>query len=155
MPAKAGIHVLREPQRSKTWMAGTGSAMTGESSTSCPRRRASTSLRQSKTWMAGTGPAMTSVDHGAIGTAIACPRLDQQRIAWLPRGSNRRSTMTATTMPAPAPALKTSSPLYKSLFVQVLVALILGTILGVETPAFAVSLKILSDAFLKLISMIV
>ena len=63
--------------------------------------------------------------------------------------------MTATTMPAPAPALKTSSPLYKSLFVQVLVALILGTILGVATPAFAVSLKILSDAFLKLISMIV
>jgi hypothetical protein len=23
MPANAGIHVLREPQRSKTWMAGT------------------------------------------------------------------------------------------------------------------------------------
>ena len=63
--------------------------------------------------------------------------------------------MTATTVPAPAPALKASSPLYKSLFVQVLVALVLGTILGVATPGFAVSLKILSDAFLKLISMIV
>jgi hypothetical protein len=28
MPANAGIHVFREPQRSKTWMAGTGPAMT-------------------------------------------------------------------------------------------------------------------------------
>src|SRR5580698_2121884 len=46
-------------------------------------------------------------------------------------------------------------PLYQSLFVQVLVALLLGIVLGVEAPDFAVGLKILSDAFLKLISMIV
>src|SRR6201987_2287906 len=46
-------------------------------------------------------------------------------------------------------------PLYQSLFVQVLVALLLGIVLGVATPDFAVGLKILSDAFLKLISMIV
>ena len=46
-------------------------------------------------------------------------------------------------------------PLYTSLFVQVLAALVLGIVLGVATPDFAVSLKILSDAFLKLISMIV
>lgn len=46
-------------------------------------------------------------------------------------------------------------PLYTSLFVQVLAALILGIILGVATPDFATGLKILSDAFLKLISMIV
>ncbi|WP_426408348.1 dicarboxylate/amino acid:cation symporter [Bradyrhizobium ganzhouense] len=46
-------------------------------------------------------------------------------------------------------------PLYTSLFVQVLAALILGIILGVAAPDFAISLKILSDAFLKLISMIV
>jgi aerobic C4-dicarboxylate transport protein len=52
-----------------------------------------------------------------------------------------------------APAERT--PLYKSLFVQVLVALVLGVGLGVATPDFAISLKILSDAFLKLISMIV
>jgi aerobic C4-dicarboxylate transport protein len=43
----------------------------------------------------------------------------------------------------------------KSLFVQVLLGLIFGIILGVLAPGFAVSLKILSDAFLKLISMIV
>lgn len=46
-------------------------------------------------------------------------------------------------------------PLYTSLFVQVLAALVLGVILGMAVPNFAVSLKILSDAFLKLISMIV
>jgi aerobic C4-dicarboxylate transport protein len=46
-------------------------------------------------------------------------------------------------------------PLYTSLFVQVLTALVLGIVLGMAVPDFAVSLKILSDAFLKLISMIV
>jgi len=60
--------------------------------------------------------------------------------------------------PIPADAAATPAkhtPLYKSLFVQVLVALLLGVVLGMATPDFAVSLKILSDAFLKLISMIV
>ncbi len=55
---------------------------------------------------------------------------------------------------AAAPAAE-RKPLYTSLFVQVLAALILGIILGVVAPDFAISLKILSDAFLKLISMIV
>lgn len=58
----------------------------------------------------------------------------------------------STIAAAPAAARK---PLYASLFVQVLAALILGIILGVVAPDFAISLKILSDAFLKLISMIV
>lgn len=58
------------------------------------------------------------------------------------------STITA------APAAE-SKPLYTSLFVQVLAALVLGVILGMAVPDFAISLKILSDAFLKLISMIV
>jgi aerobic C4-dicarboxylate transport protein len=47
------------------------------------------------------------------------------------------------------------SPIYKSLFVQVVVALVLGIVLGMATPTFAVGLKFFSDAFLKLISMIV
>jgi aerobic C4-dicarboxylate transport protein len=46
-------------------------------------------------------------------------------------------------------------PFYTSLFFQVLAGLVLGIVLGIEAPAFAVSLKLLSDAFLKLISMIV
>jgi aerobic C4-dicarboxylate transport protein len=60
------------------------------------------------------------------------------------------ATITTTTTPT-----SERKPLYTSLFVQVLAALVLGIVLGVATPDFAVSLKILSDAFLKLISMIV
>ena len=63
------------------------------------------------------------------------------------------STATVTAETAPAPRAHT--PIYKSLFAQVVFALILGIVLGMATPDFAQSLKILSDAFLKLISMIV
>src|SRR3984957_9968657 len=54
-----------------------------------------------------------------------------------------------------ATVVATRKPLYQSLFVQVVVALLLGIVLGMATPDFAISLKIFSDAFLKLISMIV
>src|SRR3954471_20674506 len=54
-----------------------------------------------------------------------------------------------------SPTVKASAPLYQSLFVQVLVALLLGIVLGMAVPDFAVQLKPLSDGFLKLISMIV
>ncbi|HEX4407453.1 MAG TPA: C4-dicarboxylate transporter DctA [Xanthobacteraceae bacterium] len=47
------------------------------------------------------------------------------------------------------------APIYTSLFAQIVAALVLGIVLGMATPDFAISLKILSDAFLKLISMIV
>src|ERR1700689_1592710 len=53
------------------------------------------------------------------------------------------------------PPVSSRAPLYNSLFVQVVAGLVLGIILGVAAPDFAVSLKILSDAFLKLIQMIV
>jgi aerobic C4-dicarboxylate transport protein len=52
-------------------------------------------------------------------------------------------------------APKPPSPWYASLFLQVVAALVLGIALGMATPQFAVGLKIFSDAFLKLISMIV
>ena len=61
--------------------------------------------------------------------------------------------MTTTTITAPAVTAR--SPIYGSLFFQVLGALALGIILGIASPDFAISLKILSDGFLKLISMIV
>ncbi len=54
-----------------------------------------------------------------------------------------------------APSLSARSPIYNSLFIQVLAALVIGVILGMGVPDFAVSLKILSDGFLKLISMVV
>jgi len=57
------------------------------------------------------------------------------------------------TITTAAPAVQ--KPFYTSLFLQVLAGLVLGVILGTEVPHFAISLKILSDAFLKLISMIV
>jgi aerobic C4-dicarboxylate transport protein len=50
---------------------------------------------------------------------------------------------------------KPPSPWYKSLFLQVIFALVLGVVLGMATPNFAIGLKFFSDAFLKLISMIV
>jgi aerobic C4-dicarboxylate transport protein len=53
------------------------------------------------------------------------------------------------------PIPRKSGRLYKSLFVQVLVALVAGIVIGVMEPTFAVQLKVLSDGFLKLISMIV
>jgi aerobic C4-dicarboxylate transport protein len=59
--------------------------------------------------------------------------------------------MSATSVPAP----EGRSALWKSLFVQVLAALLLGVVFGIATPGFAIELKILSDAFLKLIGMIV
>jgi aerobic C4-dicarboxylate transport protein len=59
------------------------------------------------------------------------------------------ATLAADTAPA------TRSPIYKSLFAQVVFALVLGIVLGMATPEFAQSLKVLSDAFLKLISMVV
>ncbi|MGD0432252.1 MAG: dicarboxylate/amino acid:cation symporter [Acetobacteraceae bacterium] len=58
--------------------------------------------------------------------------------------------MNADTTPAKKP-----SAWYKSLFLQVVAALVLGIVLGMATPGFAIGLKFFSDAFLKLISMIV
>jgi aerobic C4-dicarboxylate transport protein len=55
------------------------------------------------------------------------------------------------TLAAPA----SRRPLYKSLFVQVVAGLVLGVALGMTAPEFAIGLKFFSDAFLKLISMIV
>ncbi len=45
--------------------------------------------------------------------------------------------------------------IYKGLYFQVIVAIILGIILGVYQPAFAESLKPLGDGFIKLVKMII
>lgn len=59
----------------------------------------------------------------------------------------------AATVPPLAPPVRT--PLYKSLFLQVVFGLLLGIVLGIFAPEFSIGLKVLSDGFLKLISMIV
>ena len=43
----------------------------------------------------------------------------------------------------------------RSLFGQVLIALVIGTILGLLAPEFAAKLKPLGDAFIKLIKMLI
>jgi aerobic C4-dicarboxylate transport protein len=43
----------------------------------------------------------------------------------------------------------------KSLYVQVIIAIVIGIILGIWAPEFAVSLKPMSDAFIKLIKMMI
>ena len=64
----------------------------------------------------------------------------------------------STHSPSAPPLASNPKPprrLRQSLFVQVLLALALGIVLGALVPATAVQLKVLSDGFLKLISMIV
>jgi aerobic C4-dicarboxylate transport protein len=55
----------------------------------------------------------------------------------------------------PSAPVASRPPFYTSLFAQVLAALAIGIVLGVAFPSLGVSLKVLSDAFLKLVSMIV
>jgi aerobic C4-dicarboxylate transport protein len=57
--------------------------------------------------------------------------------------------------PIAATRSATRKPIWRSLFAQVVAGLVLGIVLGVAAPHVAIGLKILSDAFLKLISMIV
>jgi aerobic C4-dicarboxylate transport protein len=61
----------------------------------------------------------------------------------------------STVVVAPPAAGAGRLSMFKSLFMQVLIGLLLGILFGVVTPDFAVELKVFSDAFLKLISMIV
>src|SRR6516225_4184478 len=104
-------------------------------------------------WCKGVGGNGQSPDFNLIKIAprpknwhgCCCDRSDQHL------GKQLMTTMTTTTTTTKSE----QKPLYTSLFVQVLAALVLGIVLGMATPDFAVSLKILSDAFLKLISMIV
>lgn len=48
-----------------------------------------------------------------------------------------------------------STPFYRHLYVQVLVAIAIGVVLGYLEPAFAEQLKPLGDAFIKLVKMII
>ncbi|KOR45383.1 C4-dicarboxylate transporter [Xanthomonas oryzae] len=55
----------------------------------------------------------------------------------------------------PAGPLPASVPFYRQLYFQVVVAIVLGALLGRFEPAFAESLKPLGDAFIKLVKMII
>ncbi|CEE46009.1 C4-dicarboxylate transporter DctA [Xanthomonas citri pv. citri] len=55
----------------------------------------------------------------------------------------------------PAGPLPASVPFYRQMYFQVVVAIVLGALLGHFEPAFAESLKPLGDAFIKLVKMII
>ncbi len=57
--------------------------------------------------------------------------------------------------PAPAPALAPRQPWYKVLYIQVLIAIALGILLGYVAPETAKSMKWLGDAFIALIKMMI
>ncbi|MCI1838857.1 MAG: dicarboxylate/amino acid:cation symporter [Achromobacter ruhlandii] len=58
-------------------------------------------------------------------------------------------------VPTTAPLAAKPLPFYRQLYFQVVVAIVLGAILGHYEPAFAESLKPLGDAFIKLVKMII
>ena len=57
--------------------------------------------------------------------------------------------------PTSAPAPHVKQPIYKVLYFQVVVAIVLGALLGYFEPAHAEKLKPLGDAFIKLVKMII
>ncbi len=60
-----------------------------------------------------------------------------------------------TASPTSAPAHHIKQPFYKVLYFQVIVAIVLGALLGYFEPAYAAQLKPLGDAFIKLVKMII
>ncbi|WP_295461552.1 dicarboxylate/amino acid:cation symporter [uncultured Pseudomonas sp.] len=62
---------------------------------------------------------------------------------------------TTTTTTAPAPKRNVKQPLYKSLYFQVIVAIILGVLLGHFYPQTGAAMKPLGDGFIKLIKMVI
>ncbi|MGR4871868.1 dicarboxylate/amino acid:cation symporter [Variovorax sp. LARHSF232] len=60
-----------------------------------------------------------------------------------------------STVPAPASAAPHKLPLYRSLYVQVITAVVIGVLLGHFMPSLGESMKPLGDAFIKLIKMMI
>ncbi|WP_101927255.1 MULTISPECIES: dicarboxylate/amino acid:cation symporter [Luteimonas] len=58
-------------------------------------------------------------------------------------------------IPAPDPAVQQRLPLYRQLYVQVIVAIVLGALLGHYSPLLAEQMKPLGDGFIKLVKMII
>jgi aerobic C4-dicarboxylate transport protein len=55
----------------------------------------------------------------------------------------------------PPPAVKAKQPFYRVMYIQVLMGIVVGVIVGHFWPTFAADLKPLGDAFIKLIKMII
>ncbi len=63
--------------------------------------------------------------------------------------------MSQTAIPAPAPAARARTPWYRILYIQVLIAIALGIVLGHYAPNLAKQMKPLGDAFIALIKMMI
>jgi aerobic C4-dicarboxylate transport protein len=65
--------------------------------------------------------------------------------------------MAPTTVTAPAPPVRAAKPWYKVLYIQVLIAIVLGAFVGAYFQHFATSdwIKALGDGFIKLIKMVI
>ncbi|MGA7696418.1 MAG: cation:dicarboxylase symporter family transporter [Candidatus Sulfotelmatobacter sp.] len=63
-------------------------------------------------------------------------------------------TITSQTDAAPS-ALPRRKPFYASLWVQVLIAMVAALVLGYFSPARAIAMKPLGDAFIRMITMII
>jgi aerobic C4-dicarboxylate transport protein len=61
----------------------------------------------------------------------------------------------STSQPAPAALPTPRQPFYKTLWVQVVIAMVIAVALGYFRPVQAISMKPLGDAFIRLISMII
>jgi aerobic C4-dicarboxylate transport protein len=68
---------------------------------------------------------------------------------------DRRSSEMAASDLAGAKPPSSSVPFYRRLYVQVLVAVVLGAVLGYVAPSFSVKLKPFGDAFVKAIKIVV
>jgi aerobic C4-dicarboxylate transport protein len=105
--------------------------------------------------MARSGRELASGRAGGQGLSVAgapAPRRGGRGavLASQVHPPNRDGAMSTIAVASPSRAR-----FLHSLFAQVVIASILGVLLGVYAPDFAKSLKILSDGFLKLITMIV
>jgi aerobic C4-dicarboxylate transport protein len=58
---------------------------------------------------------------------------------------------TTTTLPPPKPR----KPFYRQLYIQVLIAVVIGVALGYLSPAYAQKMKPLGDGFIALIKMVI
>ena len=72
---------------------------------------------------------------------------------WPPLSRGARGTMQASA--ATSEAVAAPKPLYAHLYVQVLIAILLGAALGYINPAYGEAMKPLGDAFIKLIKMVI
>jgi aerobic C4-dicarboxylate transport protein len=94
----------------------------------------------------GTAPGAFAFTRHAVSTMILLPGPDEQE-----EGEQTMEDSPATGNPVSG----AQKPLYRSLWVQVLVAVALAIIVGYVWPRTGVALKPLGDAFIQLISMVI